>query len=244
MLGRRDAGVAALHFGPLGGVKRGTRGPRVAESRQARERRGRRGLVASERRSFEHQGAQTRRANGERSLEDLREMVIDRILDQRPHHRVVRPERCEAAADTRGQCERSSLLHSCRYELVQVGVRVATVDEALAIRTGVQLAVAHRQPLSVQRRGPANASVVQRRAGHHCRLRERLLHPRDGAHCWCGACDERNALGHEVHGRARRTVVQRSVMVHHFMSAVLRERATGGQHRHHQKERSDQRDGA
>src|SRR5438309_1908056 len=66
------------------------------------------------------------------ALEDLRQMVIDRVLEKRPSHRVVGAERREPLAGSHRKPGGAAAVAKdvgSEHQLVQVGVRMAAVDE-------------------------------------------------------------------------------------------------------------------
>src|ERR1043166_618008 len=102
-------------------------------------------------------------------------MMVDGILLERARHRVVAAEGHEAPA---GKCREgpASLCLIADEELaagnqlVNVGVRVTTIDVALAVCSRTQLATPQCQALGVHRRNSGKSRP--RRMRHRKRLRE------------------------------------------------------------------------
>src|SRR5688572_32851484 len=96
--------------------------------------------------------------------------MVDRVLHERPRHRVVGSERHEAAPCRRGCPEQAGSGLSREHHFVQEGVRVPPIDESLAPRAGIELTLLERPRLEVEHHVPGEmlAGVVQ----YHHRLRQ------------------------------------------------------------------------
>ncbi len=93
-------------------------------------------LISVEQRRLEADRPGPDLANGDRPLQDLRQMMVYRVADDRPHHRVVGPEGHEPLPDRDGCLDPSKPvgdpLRPGKHQLVHIGMGVSPVDESLA----------------------------------------------------------------------------------------------------------------
>ena len=194
---RNDARVTRAHLRVAQRQQRQARRPRIAETieRWRRARSGR--FVTIEGPELGDDGSVSQSADGDNSLEHLREMVIHRILLERPRHRIVATERSEAAAGEERRVETVDARLSSSQELVNVRMRMPPIDVAFAVAAGAQFAAIDRETLEVERRD--SAQPFPRRVRHDERLRDVSFGERVARRCRIGSGDERNRLGHGAH---------------------------------------------
>src|ERR1019366_6211821 len=108
------------------------------------------GLVAVESRELQSEWAVAERPDGDRPFENLREMVVDRILDEWPHHRIVRAKRHETLSRTRRHVSAwpDRALPGCD-KLVEIRMRMPPVHVSLSRNPRVQLAALQRETLQI-----------------------------------------------------------------------------------------------
>ena len=101
------------------------------------------------------------RADRHRPLQDLGQVVIDRVAQDRPAHRVVRAEGGEPLPSGQrkpsGSIGPAEQVVGAEEQLVDVGVRVAAIDEAFAPGAGGELALADRGALEIESREKAQS---------------------------------------------------------------------------------------
>ena len=146
-------GMRCLHGQPRAHGAREPPAPRVPEPAHPGPLPGPLRLVPVEQARFGRQRARAHGGDREGALEDLRQMVIDRVLEKRPSHRVVRAERREALAGGHREPGGAAAVAKdvgSEHQLVQVGVGMAAVDEPFAPVPGGELALRNGGALDIE----------------------------------------------------------------------------------------------
>ena len=99
-------------------------------------------------------------------------MVIDRILLERPRHRIVGAEWSESLSGGQRDAIISEPALRRDHELVEISVRMAAVDVSLAKDACVELASLDRCALEVDSSLELESIAPEARHGHHERLSE------------------------------------------------------------------------
>jgi hypothetical protein len=88
--------------------------------------------------------------------------MVDRVPEEGPDHGIVRAERRESLAQAEGEppvaVRGAKQVLTAQHQLMQVGMRVAPVDEPFARDAGGQLALPHRRAFEVEHPGEPEAA--------------------------------------------------------------------------------------
>src|SRR3954447_3975819 len=105
------------------------------------------GLISIEEPGLGQERTRAHRRDGHHPLESLGQVMVHGVSQERPNHRVVRAERCETLARAERETDRAwsrpEQVPGRDDELVEVGVRMAPVDEALAPVAEGELTLGH-----------------------------------------------------------------------------------------------------
>ena len=130
------------------------------------------GLVAVEQAGLEHDRPASNTSDHNRPLQNLCQMVIDRVADHRPDHGVIGSERREPlTAGEREPCcaiDPAQQVVGREHELVQIGVGVTPIDESLAPCAWGQLAFRNGKAFEIDR-GQKAEPVGEGTGVHHDR---------------------------------------------------------------------------
>ena len=99
-------------------------------------------------------------------------MMIDRILLERPRHRIVGAEWSESLSCGQRDAIISDPALRGDHELVEIRVGMAAVDVSLAMDPGVELASLDRHTLEIDGSLELESIAPEARHGHHERLGE------------------------------------------------------------------------
>ena len=161
MLGGGHGRPRHLRLEPRPGIQRRTDRPGVAEPPQSRPLPRALRLITIEESRLDRRRAHASRGDRDRPLEDLTEVMVHRIFQHRPHHRVVGPERRETFPD--GERDGGAALtggkRSNGKQLVDVRVGMTPVHEAFPPCPEGQLATGHHPPLEIERARQAEPPV-------------------------------------------------------------------------------------
>jgi hypothetical protein len=126
-------------------------GPGITKPRHPRPLARPLGLVAIEEAGLQHERACSDANDRHRPLQDLREVVVYRIAEDRTGHRIVGSERREALSYRGGNQGLSQRLSRRQHDLVHVGVRMAPVDETFTPVAWGELTLRNGETLEIDR---------------------------------------------------------------------------------------------